>query len=190
MPRAAAVFRGPAWRVMNILIANIILALLLAAAVIWDLRVRKIPNGLTLPVVVVALGASFAAGGASSLWFSTTGLLAGFGLMLFPYIFGGMGGGDVKLMAAVGALKGASFAFHAFLFAAIAGGVIALAVAAARGRLKTSLRNIKHILLGLIYRTGLQCPSAEDSAAGAFPYAGAIAIGVAAAEFLMPLLPF
>lgn len=174
---------------MNTFITNAILALLLAAAVAWDLRVRRIPNWLTLPAAAAALAVSFAAGGVSSLWLSACGLLAGFGLMLLPYMSGGMGGGDVKLMAAVGALKGAAFAFHAFLFAAIAGGVIALVVAAARGRLKASLRNVRRILLGFIYRTGFQAPAAADSAAAAFPYAGAIAIGVAAAEFLLPSLP-
>lgn len=175
--------------IMDRIVINGILAFLIVTSVVWDLRFRRIPNGLTVPVALVALIVSFLFEGLTGLRISATGLLAGFFLMLFPYMFAGIGGGDVKLLAAVGALKGAAFAFDTFLFAAIAGGAIAIVVALVRGRLRQSFKNIKHILLGLVMRTGMQAPVAEESAASVFPYAGAIAIGVLAAELLMPLLP-
>ena len=50
----------------------------------------------------------------------------GFGLLLIPYMLGGMGAGDVKLMGAIGALMGTSFVLNAFVYIALIGGLISL----------------------------------------------------------------
>ena len=54
--------------------------------------------------------------------------------------------GDVKLMGAVGALLGPGLIVRAFLFTAVAGGVLALLVAARRGRLATTIRGTAHLV--------------------------------------------
>jgi prepilin peptidase CpaA len=93
------------------------------------------------------------------------GTLAGAGVFLIFYLLGGMGGGDVKLMAGFGALLGAKRLFEAALWTAGCGGVMALAV----------------IGVGLIrdfWRRGKPEGSQEARKADSIPYAPAIAAGV------------
>lgn len=108
-------------------VLNCLLIAVLALASVADLRERRIPNALTVPAV--ALGLLF-----NGLFFGLDGLRdsaqgAGLGLaMLFGFfVLRWMGAGDVKLMAAVGAIKGPEFVFYACLWGAIFGGVFALA---------------------------------------------------------------
>lgn len=102
------------------------LSVLLVFASITDFRHQKIPNYLTLPTVLTAMIYHFLSGGAQGLLFSLLGLLTGFAVLILPYAMGGMGAGDVKLMAAVGSFLGAQGALISFLLTALFGGVYAL----------------------------------------------------------------
>lgn len=117
----------------------------LAVAVYTDLKSQRIPNGLTFPAMCCALAHHGLARGADGLLFGLAGLGLGLALMLGPYLSGLMGAGDVKLMAAVGALLGPGPGLEAFLYACLAGGIYALAVLARRrdllARLARSLWN-------------------------------------------------
>ncbi|MCK5507183.1 MAG: prepilin peptidase [Desulfobacterales bacterium] len=104
----------------------IFLSIMLIVAAINDLRFQKIPNLLTYPTMVVALGCHVMMSGLDGLIFSAGGLALGIAVLILPYLMGGMGAGDAKLMGAVGAILGARGVFIAFLFTAIAGGVYAL----------------------------------------------------------------
>jgi prepilin peptidase CpaA len=66
----------------------------------------------------------------------------GFGLYFLFFVFGGRGGGDVKLMGAYGALLGMGNWFVLFVLTAVLGGAIALVVVLIKGRLLSTLRNI------------------------------------------------
>ena len=79
-----------------------------------------------LPVILLALLIHLNQAATAGLWFWASGLLLGMGLLMIPFLLGGMGAGDVKLMATIGALKGASFIFQVFLISAIAGGILSL----------------------------------------------------------------
>ena len=105
---------------------NIILGLCLVIAVTTDLRVQRIPNLLTYPLMAVALGSHFLGHGLNGLTFGAEGLGLGIGLFLLPYFMGGMGAGDAKLMGAAGAVLGPKGVFIAALFTAAVGGVYAL----------------------------------------------------------------
>jgi prepilin peptidase CpaA len=84
--------------------------------------------------------------GWSAAGWSIAGCVLGF-LLFFPlFALRGMGAGDVKLLAAVGAWLGPSQVLIAALATSIAGGVIALAVAFAYGYLKTAYRNLWMLL--------------------------------------------
>jgi len=85
---------------------TIFLALGMVIAGIIDIRTRKIPNLLTLPMMLLGLAYHGALGGLSGLGFSAAGLGAGLGVFLIPYILGGMGAGDAKLMGAAGTILG------------------------------------------------------------------------------------
>jgi prepilin peptidase CpaA len=130
----------------------IVLTLVLAAAAAIDLRTQRIPNVLTLPSILIAIGYHSVSGGAGGLLFSLAGLAAGIGLLLVPYLMGGMGAGDAKLMGAVGAFVGARGVFAAFLFTAVAGGLYALLLLVMKRRhfngfLRSKLETLKTFIL-------------------------------------------
>ena len=100
----------------------------LVVALIQDLRYQRIPNLLTYPAMAVALAYHFITHGLNGALFSAGGLALGIAILIVPYLMGGMGAGDAKLMGAVGAVVGAKGVFVAFLFTAIVGGVYALIV--------------------------------------------------------------
>lgn len=104
------------------------LAAILLVAVVTDLRSMRIPNWLTFPAILVGVGLHTLTQGTDGLIFSLYGLALGLGVMLLPFIFGVMGAGDVKLMAAVGAFLGAKGVFNAFIWTSLAGGIYALGV--------------------------------------------------------------
>lgn len=109
---------------------QVFLALLIGiAAVVEDLRFRTISNWTTLGAMAAGLLYHTVTGGWSGLGSSVIGLVVGFCAFLVFYLLGGMGGGDVKLMAGFGAILGGAVAsVQAAIFAAAVGGIIALAV--------------------------------------------------------------
>jgi prepilin peptidase CpaA len=111
-------------RIDSILISFLTIVLTLAA--IQDIRAHKIPNLLTFPAMVTALTYHTVTGGFEGFLFSTQGLGVGLAILILPYLKGGMGAGDAKLMGAVGATLGPEGAFIAFLFTAIFGGIYGL----------------------------------------------------------------
>lgn len=102
------------------------LAAVLMTAMWIDLRSSRIPNWLTFPAMGVALLGHAWFGGVSEAIFGLAGLGAGLGLFLILYVTGSIGAGDVKLMAAVGALIGPSGALISAVLAILVGGVYAL----------------------------------------------------------------
>jgi prepilin peptidase CpaA len=88
-----------------------------------DTFYARIPNFANLALIIPALLFHFHVAGFPGLWFSLQGLLLGFALLIVPYMLGGMGGGDVKAMAALGSLLGPGEIFQVFLTTALAGGV-------------------------------------------------------------------
>ena len=131
----------------------IVLVLLVLSAGAYDIRYRRIPNwisvsgalaGILLNSFLQQQGSRLL--GLDGLIFALEGLALGFGVYFLLYALHAMGGGDVKLMAAVGALVGPRDWFGIFLFTAILGGVLALLVAALRGRIKKTFWNVGYIL--------------------------------------------
>jgi prepilin peptidase CpaA len=104
---------------------GLVSVILIVAAVI-DGRKLKVPNWITFPLIIsgwLASGIIYGwAGVGASLW----GTAIGLGLLLPAYAIGGMGAGDVKLLAGVGAWVGATQTFWAFIVSAILGAIIAV----------------------------------------------------------------
>lgn len=98
---------------------------LVVAAVIdgWKL---KVPNWLTFPLVAGGWVYSLACFGWEGLGWSLVGTAVGLLLLLPAYAIGGMGAGDVKLLAGVGAWVWPTATFYAFCVSALVGGAIAL----------------------------------------------------------------
>jgi prepilin peptidase CpaA len=104
----------------------VFLSLLLVLATIFDLRQRRIPNALTMPVMASAMIYFVYLNGLNGFMHSAGGLFLGLALLLPFYFIGGMGAGDVKLMGAIGSILGLQGVFIAFLCSAVAGGAYAL----------------------------------------------------------------
>jgi len=167
-------------------ISHIVVGAVLALACISDLRTRRIPNVLTFSAVAGALVFHLLTGGWSAAGWSIVGCVLG-ALLFFPmFALRGMGAGDVKLLAAVGAWLGPSQVAIAALATSFAGGVIALAVALGHGYLKTACRNL-WMLLTHWRVTGIR-PVDELTLDGArgprLAYAVPIAIGTLVALWL------
>lgn len=107
-------------------------------------------------------------------------------MLLLPYLAGGIGGGDVKFLATIGAIGGATLVWRTFLVGAVAGGILAVVQLALEGRLHQVLRRISFWLWSLL-TPGAQPPHLEglDSERkwGRLPYAIPIAIGVVVSRF-------
>ncbi len=102
-------------------------AVVLTIAVYLEMKESRIPNWLTLPAMTVGLVVGYLPGGIS-LWSSVIGLVMGFGFLFIFYLFGGIGGGDVKLMGAIGALLGQQLIGPTLVYTAMVGGFMAVIV--------------------------------------------------------------
>lgn len=91
-----------------------------------DWRERRIPNVLLLPSLILAFLLNFLILGSAGLLHSLLGTLTGFVLLIIPFLLGGMGAGDVKLLMVIGSFGGFYFVLYSFVVGAIIGGVIAL----------------------------------------------------------------
>ena len=116
------------------------------AACVTDLRARRIPNVLTFGAAALALVYHGTASGGAGLLWSLAGWLVGLALFFLPFALGGMGGGDIKLLAALGAWFGPSDVVWLALYTGVAGGLMAIVVALVRGYLPTALRNVGLLL--------------------------------------------
>lgn len=134
---------------------------LVAVATVTDLRSRRIPNWLTLPFLAAGLVLGGVTGGLSGLARSAGGVGLAILLLGAFCLLRGMGWGDLKLCAAVGAWIGPGQLVFALIMTAMVGGVLAV--------------------IALLWRgTGYKLPAQlriDDPAAFTLPYAPAIAVG-------------
>ena len=116
-------------------------------ACVTDLRSRRIPNVLTFGAAAAALVYGAATGGWTGVGSAALGWLIGAVVFIIPFALGGLGGGDVKLLAAIGAWLGPAGAFWVALYAGVAGGVMALAVSLSTGYLRQAVSNVSLLLM-------------------------------------------
>jgi prepilin peptidase CpaA len=129
------------------MLINIILICLVLIAVVVDLKTRRIPNILIGLGLVLAIGYNIYTSGLSGTLFSLKGLGVGMLLLILPFMSGGMGAGDVKLLGMIGAFKGTWFVFNAFIFMALWGGLIIIIILIHKKQL---VHTFKKIISGLL----------------------------------------
>ena len=149
--------------------------LVLAVATFTDLRSRRIPNWLVAPFLLAGVAASALLDGGRGLLSSLEGALLAAALLGVFCLAGGMGAGDLKLCAAIGAWIWPQQLAVALVLTAVAGGLIAVGRAVAGGFLKESLAGAGRLLLG--GKRSDSAPAPENPLARTIPYAPAIAIG-------------
>ena len=167
----------------TLLMSAPIVVLLVVAAVI-DWRIRRIPNWLTFTLVLSGIAQSFTAHALVSPRSSMLGMLAGLALLFPLYALRAVGGGDVKLLAGIGAWFGPQAALAVFAVEAIVGMVMALTQAAYQGRMSLLLKNSALVAVNLAHvgevgleharQTGQACRSIDRP----LPYAVPVLVAV------------
>lgn len=153
-----------------------------------DLRWRRIPNWLVLPFLIAGFAVSGWFNGWHGIGQSAEGMALG--LFVFGLIFwvGGMGAGDVKLCAAIGAWVGPQQMLMALIFISLVGGLMAVIWSVAGGFAGELFQETGNLVLGgrkakaAAGEAGTDaCPAEKTEAAipkrRKMPYAPAIAIG-------------
>ena len=164
---------------MTMTTSHSVVVALVVLACITDVRTRRIPNVLTFGATIAALVFYGSTAGTSGLATSVGGWMVGAALFLPVFALRGMGAGDVKLLAAVGAWLGPLPVAWVALVTAIAGGAAALVVSLLHGYLRTALTNVWMLLMHW-HVSGIQPLPAVTLEGGRGPrlaYAVPIAIG-------------
>lgn len=156
--------------------ADLLLVAVLAVCAATDLRRGLIYNWISLPAAAAGVALGAWQGGWLGLGTALLGLFLGAGLFLAPFLWGAVGGGDVKLMAAVGSLAGPTFALKTALYGCLVGGAWALVVMLAKGRLQDGLANLGRALRGLAV-PGLRAEPPRSLGLPGIPLAACLAGG-------------
>ncbi|NDI36372.1 A24 family peptidase [Chengkuizengella sediminis] len=157
---------------------NACLIVILIISVITDLKSRKIYNVVIFPGILLAFFSHLISGGFQPFFYSILSCFVGLLILLIPYFMGGIGAGDVKLLALVGAFKGITFVFFTAIYMSIIGGVLSLIVLLFKKGAKQKLKFIFYFLYG--WKNGIRIPLSlqKNSISGTVPYGLAIAGGV------------
>ncbi|MBL8879015.1 MAG: prepilin peptidase [Phycisphaerales bacterium] len=111
-----------------------------------DYAERRVPNWLNAALALCGIVAQTAFFGWVGLGWSVLGLLVGFAVLIVPWAMHGMGAGDVKLMAAIGAWLGPWLTVVSFAAGAIIGGVAAVIMICSTNRLAHAMVNMHTIM--------------------------------------------
>jgi prepilin peptidase CpaA len=113
----------------------------------FDLRTRRIPQALTIGGALAGIIFHFATGGWTSGAASLAGWTVGLLIFLVPFALGGLGAGDVKLLAALGAWFGPANAVWLALYTGVAGLILALGFSLLKGYLRTAMTNVSMLIM-------------------------------------------
>ncbi len=149
----------------------------LVGAGIWDVHSSRVPNFVTFPLAFVGLVFHTFSDSGNGILFSVEGLGLGFILLIGFYIYGGMGAGDVKLLAAVGAVVGPTNVFMGFLFSSLLGGLYALAIMGWHLGLAQTAERLKVILVSMVLMKINVADSLEQTVLPKLRYALVIGLG-------------
>ncbi|MCD6362068.1 MAG: prepilin peptidase [Armatimonadetes bacterium] len=170
---------------MTTIAAVVVLAII---AIYTDIRWGKIFNVLTVPFALLGLVLNTVGGGWEGFALSIEGIGLGFAIWLVSSFLGRiLGGGDIKLLMAFGALQGPGFLLWALAYGALIGGVMAIAVALRR---RTMLKTFKSLGTSLYLRAAAAVPMEIEDGAGEVRLPYAIALGAGAFVALALQIPW
>lgn len=158
------------------------LILLALVTSVTDIRTRRIPNWIVVAGFAAGISGNVYAFGWLGLRGALLGFLCGFALYLPLYLLQGRGGGDLKLMAAMGTITGYPNFLFLFLLTSIFGGIFAVGYLLIRGGLIRALSNVVYIVKELLLfrppSLGRPELSIENAKALTMPHAVVVAIAV------------
>src|SRR5438034_3383330 len=154
-----------------------------ALCVIADVRTRRIPNAISGSAMILGITLNTAFLGTAGLLDSLAGLGITVGVLLWPFAMGGIGGGDVKMMGAIGALLGPRLALMGLAAGVILGGAAMIWHLARQGRLREKVMATATMFqaAALTRSLGPLRVSAADQGAVALPYSVPLGLGTLAA---------
>lgn len=179
---------------LTIVVQSLALLLLAGAAIISDVRTRRLPNGLALAALVSGLLFRVPEGVGSLGWGIVAASLA-FAVGFLFYLLGGLGGGDAKLMTGLATYLDPPGLLLGFLVMAISGGLMAMVALMRRGRTQVGLQNLGMFLVtfskksfqGWKGESPMHSLARPEHLAVTNPYAVAIGVG-ALAGWALPIL--
>jgi prepilin peptidase CpaA len=156
---------------------NTLLIILLLICVITDLKERKIYNKVLFPGFLAAVTYHIFTDGWSGITDSLLGALVGLSILLIPYLMGGMGAGDVKLLAVIGAINGMGFVLMTALYMALAGGIIGIFILLFRKGVLNRLKELIYFISCRFQGLKVSFPFDKEALSTTYPYGVAIAAG-------------
>ena len=153
--------------------------LFISLCIVVDVRTRRIPNVISGAAMLAGVMLNTLYFGGPGLFGSLAGLLAAIAVLLFPFALGGVGGGDVKMMGALGALLGPSRVLAGLGVGVIYGGVVMIVHLIRCGRLREKLAAIRTMLTAAALTGSLQplLVRPDDAGAVALPYSVPLGLG-------------
>jgi prepilin peptidase CpaA len=148
-----------------------------------DVRIRRIPNAISAPAIVIGVAINGLYFGPAGLLASTGGIMVMVGVLIVPFALGGIGAGDVKMMAAVGAFLGPRLAVLGLALGMGVGGIIMGVHLVRLGRLTEKIRARQEMISSaLVMRSIVPLRvAADDPGAISLPYSVPLGLGTAAA---------
>ncbi|HEY5493327.1 MAG TPA: prepilin peptidase [Candidatus Anoxymicrobiaceae bacterium] len=160
------------------------LCLFLVLAVVADLKLRRIPNVVNLAGFAGGICFACARSGAAGLTASLLGSLLGLSILLVPFLLHMVGGGDVKFLAAAGAIVGYQSLWWSFVLGAFLGGLFALAALLKRHRSLSGAHRALVLLVSGAWRIPADAPPSQVVR---IPYAVPLSIGLLIATGFLTL---
>ena len=164
---------------MTVLLSAPLTILFVAVCIVSDVRTRRIPNVLTGPALLAGIALNAGIGGWSGLQGSLAGMAVAMVVLIGPFALGGIGGGDVKMMAAVGALLGPILVIRSLVAGLALGGVVTVAHLARQMRLKEKLASTGRMAVNAVLSRSvepLRLPASGPTAV-LLPYSVPLGIG-------------
>ena len=159
---------------LTIIFASLFLLLICTTDTLYS----KIPNFFTFLLILSSFALHGWTDGPAGLLTALIGMLTGFSVLIIFYLLGGMGAGDVKALAALGALLGATAILQVALYMALVGGLMSVLHYLCNRNLLIKCRDAFNALKVFLYTRDIKIFQPDSSSEPLrFPYAAAIAFG-------------
>ncbi|HEY3824774.1 MAG TPA: A24 family peptidase [Bryobacteraceae bacterium] len=167
-----------------LVLQNLPLMVVVGLAALLDVRFRKIPNALTIPLMLAGLAEAYFGHHGITFSHALLGCLAGFALTFAQFALGALGGGDLKLITAVGAWFGPAGVLGVFMVAAVFGLITVLSQSLMQKQTAALFRNSAVIAINLMHLREVGCEQAQAvgqscrSIDDPLPYGVSVLVGV------------
>ncbi|WP_139491382.1 A24 family peptidase [Brevibacillus dissolubilis] len=133
-------------------LTSIVLIVFFLVVFFYDLLYQVIPNSLTIGTTLVGWALAYYTGD-GQITYSILNTLFGFAILLIPYILGWVGGGDVKMLMALGSLSTITFLTHVAIGGIMLAGLLSLIFLFIRGRSRLVLQSFLYAMTNRVGQT-------------------------------------